>query len=815
MKNATRGPRPNRLWEGLGKDLRIALRGHLRKPGFALLTVLTLGLGMGANTAVFSVVDGVLLRPLPYPEPERIVRVREVAPDGHTMDAAYANFLDWRREADGFAALAAYSAGVSTVLGAERPARARTAWVSADFFATFRVGAAAGRLPAAAEHRLGAPPVAVVSHRFWRSHLGSAPPGERTLDLEGLAAQVVGVLPPGFGFPDDSDVWVPLELWEMTESRTAHNARVVGRLADGATLAAAAAEVDGITAALGAAEPGPYMAVGARLETLLDATAAPVERPLMLLLAAAGLVLLVACTNLASTFLARGTERRHELTVRSALGATPGRLRAQLFVESLALAACGAAVGVGVAALIVRALPRLAPATVPRLAEVALDGRVLVFTGALTVLAALLFGLLPSFQIVSARAAETLRGSARTVGADRRRRRTWRLLVSVQVALAVLLLCGAGLLLRSFWHLLDQGLGFDTRGVVAAEVSLPPSRYAEDAAVGAFWDRALAELAALPGVEAAGLVNHPPLGRWDPTGQMDVEGGPSPTVDAAYRVAGGGYFRALGIPVLAGRTFDARDAAGAADVVVVNRALAELAWPGRDPLGRRMTSGGMDSYWQEERWATVIGVVGDVRHHGAARAPGPEAYFAHRQRPAAIPDATLVLRTAAGSEAAAAASAAAALRRLDPEVPVETARLDALRAGSLADRRFALLLLGAFALLALVLAATGIYGVVAYAVARRRREMGIRMALGATPRQVRNLVVGRSMATVAVGLALGVAASLPLTRVLSGLLYEVRPTDPVTFAGVLVLLGGAGWMASLLPARRATATDPSEALRIE
>lgn len=795
-------------------DLRVAVRGHLRRPGFALVAVATLALGIGANSAVFSLVDGVLLEPLPYADPHRLVQVWEVSVHGRTMNAAWANFEDWQRRGDGFRALAAYTSSRATVLGGERPVRVTTAAVSRDFFPALRVEAAVGRLPAAGEHRPGAPPVVVVSHRFWRGHLGGAERLEELdLNVSGFPLQVVGVLPAGFDFPSGADLWYPVELTEPTPYRTAHNYRVIGRLADGTDVRAARAEVEGITLAVIGDREDEYLARGVEVVPLRDEIAGPVRRPLWLLLGAAGLVLLVACANLASSFLARATGRQRELAVRAALGAGPWRLRLQLFVESLVLALAGAAAGVGLAALLLRALPHLAAEPLPRLDQVGVDGGVVLFTLVVSVLAALLFGLLPAWGVLAAAGeGAALRTGRSTAG--RQGRHAWRALVAVQVALAVLLLAGTGLLLRSLWNLLDEELGFEPRGVLTAELSLPEARYPDDAALGRFHDELLTTLRTLPGVAHAGVVNHPPLGRWDPSGRMSVEGGPEPHVTASYRLVAGDYFRALGIPLLAGRTFDERDRAGAADVVVVNRALAELAWPGEDALGKRMTSGGMDKYWQEERWARVVGVVGDVRHRGPAAAPGPAAYFALRQRPGAAEDVTAVLRGEGGPEALAGA-VRTAVRELDPQVPVEVGTLEDLLSRAVADRRAALLLLGGFAVLALVLAALGIYGVVAYGVARRRRELGIRLALGARRRRLLGQVVGGSMVSVGAGLAVGAAAALTAGRLLAGMLHDVSPQDPVTLAAVLLLLATAAVLASLVPARRATRVDPAETLRAE
>jgi len=806
----------SRLRDALTHDLTVATRRLARRPGVAAAVVVTLALGIGANVAVFSLVDAALLARLPYPDPDRLVQVWEVGHDGGNMRAAWANFEDLHRRSTSFEALAAYAGGIATVLGAERPLRPTLAGVTEGFFRVYGVRPAAGRLPAPAEHRPGAEPVAVVSDRFWRTELGGPgrPLDDHLLEIEGLSVRVVGVLPPGFRVPWDADLWYPAELQEMTPHRSAHNFHVVGRLAEDAGCLAAEAELSGIIASVIGPTDDPYLAVGARLVPLADELAAPVRRPLLLLQGAALLVLLVACANLASTFVARGVERRGELAVRAALGAGRGRLLGQLFTESLGLAVLGAGVGVALAAVILDTVPRLAPLNLPPGVELGLDARALLVALGLSVGAAVLFGLLPALSAVSRAATPLARAGARGTD-DRRRRHVWRGLVAVQVAVAMMLASGAGLLVRSFWRVVSAETGIETAGLVAMSLNLPAGRYPDDPAIAAYHDRLLADLETLPGVERAGLVTHLPLSGSDASGRMEVEGGPAPAVDAVgYRVTGGGYFEALGIPVLAGRTFDERDHAGAAHAVVVNRMLAERAWPGQDPLGKRMTAGGMDRYYADDRWAMVVGVVADVRHRGPAAAPQPEAFFSYRQRPGRAADAVAVVRAAAAPGAVADAVREAA-QRLDPEVPVELTTMDEVASRALADRRFSLLLLGSFALLGLGLATLGIYGVVSYRVARRRREMGIRLALGAEPRRLRNAVVAGSMRTVALGLAAGLAGALALTRLLESLLYEIEPTDPAALAAAALVLAAAALWASAVPARRAARVDPSETLRSE
>jgi putative ABC transport system permease protein len=802
-----------RLVESLAQDLKYTVRSLAKAPLFTLVAVATLALGIGANTATFSVVYGVLLKGLPYPEADRLVAVWERSQQGRDMQAAWPDFADWREQARSFTALAAYSSGDTTVLGADRPLVTHVAAVSQDFFAVFGVAPARGRAPLPEEHRVGAPPVAVVSQAFWRGHLGGdADLSRHRLDVDGASFAVVGVLPAGFSFPAGAEVWVPLESSGVSSSRTAHNHRVVGRLAPGVTVARAQEDLARITAGIVAGEaPDDYLLTGAVVRGLQEEIGRPVRRPLLILLGAAALVLLVACANLAGTFLARGAQRRREMALRRALGASRRRLLRQLFTESLLVALVGAGLGLLACSVLLDALPELAPAALPRLGEVGLDGAVLAFTLAASVATAVLFGLLPALRVAEG-GGEELRGGGRG-SADRTQRRTWSVLVASEVALALVLLVGSGLLVRSFWRLLAVDLGFSPAGVATVDLQVPDSRYPEAKDLAGYYDRLVAALEAEPGVEGAGVVSSLPLAG-APNGRLEIEGGPQPTADATYRVADRGYFRTLGIPLLRGRWFAESDVAGAPHVAVINQAMAAAAWPGEDPIGKRLTGGGMDAFWNQNVWATVVGVVGDVHDRSLAAAPEPGVYFALAQRPGRARYGTVVVK-AKGSLAAIAPGVREAVERVDPEVPVKLGTMAQVVSQSLADRRFALLLLGAFAAVGLLLALVGIYGVVGYAVARRRRELGIRLALGAAPVAVRNLVVRQSMAAVGAGAAVGAAAALALSRLLGSLLYEVGPADPPTFAAMAAILLSAALVASYLPARRTARIDPMETLRAE
>jgi putative ABC transport system permease protein len=523
-------------------------------------------------------------------------------------------------------------------------------------------------------------------------------------------------------------------------------------------------------------------------------------------------VLLVACANLGSAFLARATERRHEMAVRKSLGAGTGRLLAQLFGEGMVVSLLGAAAGLAVGRALLAAVRALAPAGVPGLAGVRLDGTLLVFTLLLSLATAVLFSLLPALSAVGRGVATGALRAGRTGSTGPGERRVWNLLVAAEVALALVLLVGSGLLLRSFWQLSDVETGFSAEGVLTADLHLPASHYPEDPEKAAYYRRLGEHLAALPGVEAAGFINHLPLSGADANGRMEVEGGPEPTTDASYRVATAEYFSALEIPLLAGRLFDGRDDATAPHVVVVNQALAEQAWPGESAVGKRMTGGGMDRFWDQEIWAEVVGVVGNVRHRGLDQPPRPEVYFHTLQRP---PQSVTAVVRAAGTPASVAAAVRRAATDLDDQVPLELAPMEEVMGRSLAQRRFTLLLLAAFAGLALLLTALGVYGVVSLSVSRRRRELGIRLALGARPGRVQRLVLSRAMAAVGLGLLAGLAGALALSRLLASLLFGVSPFDPPTFVAVAALLGAAALAASLVPAHRSSRIEPVEVIRAD
>lgn len=808
-----------KMLDAMMQDLKFAARTLWRSPGFAAVAVLTLALGIGANTAIFSVVDGVLLEPLPYDDSHELVRVHERRQDGGTMSVAWANFVDWRSQNTVFDDLFAYSVNQTTVLGGAEPVSTSVGVVSQEIWDAFGVVPDQGRLTLPDDHRQGAAPVVVVSGSFWRNELAGRPIDDVILELNGVSAAVVGVVPDAFDFPVGARVWVPVELLgPMSQSRTSHNWRVVGRLTDGASVAAAEEQMDGLTRRIVLSEPDAdpdYLATGAVVQPLRDVMVGSARAPLLLLLGAAGLVLLIACTNLASTLLARGANRTRELAVRSSLGAGRGRLVRQLVTESLVLAAGGTLAGIGLGSFLVSLLKKMGPASVPRLEAVSIDGTVLLFAVALAVLTAVLFGLFPAFRLAGRRPVDDLRQGTRG-NALGGRGFAWTLLVGTEVALALVLLVGSGLLVRSFRSALAVDTGFDASDVMTTSVSLSRIEYEDPAAHAAFYDRVVEALENEPGVEAAGVISVIPLGPFFPTGRLELDGDLEKHADAGYVVASSGAFEALDIPLLEGRLFDRTDVAGAPHVAIVSRSFAERYWPNDQAVGRTVTGGGMDNLWEERPFAEVVGVVGDVRFEELTGPPRPTVYFPHTQRPFRIQfGATVVAEASAGDPSQVGPILRSTLLELDPDVPVELATQGEIVGASMAQREFTMLLLAGFSLLALTLAVVGIYGVVSYSVATRTREMGIRIALGADRGGVLELVMRSAMGMVLVGLLAGTLVAYFGARVIEGMLYGVAPGDPLTLLGGAAILAVAGFLASLVPAYWGTRVDPMVTMRAE
>jgi len=819
-RSRDRAVRRARGWESVLYDVRYALRGLARSPGFAAMALGTLALGIGANTAIFSVVNGVLLRPLPYADANDLVFAREwqaQRPGG--MDVAWANFEDWQREATSFDALTAYTRFQTTLLGGEQPVSVSGAGVSAEFWSVFPAVPIQGRLTGLDDHRLGAPPVVVVRENLWRDELGGLPLDRLDLRIAGMDVRVVGVVARDFDYPDGAEIWYPTELNEWGDSRSAHNLDVVGRLAEGVSVERADEELDAITerviALAGVGEDPDYLAEGALVVPLRDSIVGDSRSVLLLLFGAAALVVLAACTNLASTLLARGSARRRELAIRGSLGAAQGRLVRQLMTESFLLSALGAAVGLALAAVLLPMIRSAGAASVPRIDEVVLDGAALAFTAVVAVATALVFGLVPALRMSREEPHEGLREGDRG-SAVALRGGIWRLLVGTEVALALILVVASGLTVRSLRNVLTEDPGFDASDIATAPVALDRVRYTAPAAHARWFETTLDELRASPGVASAGLMSAPPLASV-PNGLVQLDGDMEETGDALYVLAGPGTFEALDVPLLRGRSFDDRDLEGAPHVAIVSRSFVEAYWPDEDPLGRSVTGGGMDNLYADTVFSEVVGVVEDVRFGDLTPPVYPTIYFPYSQRPFRLVygGATLLAESATDEADAVASTLRDVVQRNDRTVPIRLSTLEARVVSSTAERRFLVGVLGGFGLLALLLAAVGIYGVVAWSVARRRREMGIRLALGAAPGRVRTLVLRDAMGMVAGGLVVGAVGAWLSLRVLESQLYAIEPQDPMTFGAGLLVLVAAALSASWIPAHRTTRIDPALTMKAE
>ncbi len=792
-------------------ELRHALRMLARRPGFSLLAIATLALGIGANTAMFTVIHGVLLKPLPYAHPDRIVRLWEQIERGRRAAVSNPNFLDWRDRSRSFDALAAYADGRETILGGSEAVFASVVSVSDGFFRVFAAAPAIGRTFIPEETRANGVPAVVVSRGFWQRVLGANPDlAALRLHVSGVPCRVVGVMPSGFAYPAGAEVWFPKELIEDTTRRTAHNLAVVARLKDGVPLSQAAAEMQTLASVLQREHAGDNDATGVAMAPLREALTGSAREPLLMLWAAVALVLLIACANVASMLLAQGEERRVELAVRSALGAGRGRIVRQLFAENLLLSIVGGACGLLMTSWLVGVLRGIPGVPLPQAEAIAVDRTVLLFTVLLAVVTPMLIGILPALQMSRVNLRDMLAQGGRGA-ASAARARVRSVLVAAEVAVALLLLVGSALLVRSFQNVMAVDAGFEPHGVLAAEMSVPVAKYEDPIKAAAFYEQVLTELRALPGVGAAGAVNQLPLSGIDFGGGFRFEG-ESVVKEAGYRIASDGYFESLGVALRRGRLFDDDDRAGRPPVALVNEAFVRQHLAGQDPLGRRFAFLGMD---RVNPMLTIVGVVADVRHRGLAKQPAPEVFLAYRQQPFRTRWTMNVVVKAQQAELVETLTSAVRerVRAVDVDVPVRFRTLDDMLAMSVADRRFTLLVLTAFAIIALVLAAAGIYGVLAYAVSRRTQEIGIRMALGAEPRAVVRLLLRSGLGPVAAGVVFGVAGALAATRALTAFLFGVAPHDPLALASAVAVLSTAAVLGAFIPARRAVKVDPLIALR--
>ncbi len=825
--------------ETLIKDVRYGVRSLLKRPGLTALAIITLALGIGASTAIFSVVDGVLLRPLPYPNAEQIVQLREVNTRGTRIPFTEPNFRDLKARAHSFQGIAQYSGQLTTVIGGSEPVRAQTLAVSADFFNILGVKPILGRTFTGDESKPGGPPVAVVSYGFWQRLLGGRTDLSGTsLRVMDQSVSVVGVMPAGLGFPQNAEIWLPRELFPQQTSRSAHNWAVVARLNRDTSVEKAYAEVSALGKQFKQENGKDMDAVDFAVVPQQEYMVGNVRSALLMIFAAVGLLLLVACANVVNLLLAQVTARQREFSVRSALGATRGRLARQFITENLLLALTAGGLGVLLSYWGISVILSLNERNLPRATEIGVNGRAIAFTVGLSVVIAIVLGLVPLLRF-STRDLETSLREAGTGIPGFAGQHSRNLLVVGQMALTLILLVGAGLLGKSFYRLLQIDPGFHTESAVAMELSLPSpkedeERYkkllesynrllehgeapgditkfnADEERQRLFQQQVIERLGATPGVVAVGTINYLPLSGGGPDGTFLINNNPARKGNAEYRLASGGYFAAMGIPVLRGRVFDQTDLVNSPNAAVVSQSFVKKYWANEEPIGQTIQFGNMDG---DLRLLHVVGVVGDVHDYGVDVAVGPTVYGNALQR---LPSSSWTVVTRAHVDPGTLVPVMReTVRSLDSQLPLKFRTLDQVFSSSLDQRRFSLVIFGVFGVVALLLAAMGIYGVTAYAVTQRTREIGIRMALGAQIGDVLKLVLRYAMSLVVIGAIVGLAGAYAITRVMSSLLFQVTPTDLATFIAIPLILLLVALLASFMPALRATKVDPLITLKAE
>lgn len=812
----------------LGRDLRYAIRTLLKSPGFAASAIGVLALGIGANAAIFSVVNAVLLRPMPFPDPDRLVKIYHVPPAQSMpgmklFGVSPANYLDWRAQGSSFDGMAAYQARTFAMTGLDRPEVVTGAIVGADFFPILRVNAEMGRVFHESDDRPGQAHVAVISHRLWETHFGSSPTAlGGTLILNEQPYTIIGVAPASIHFvawdATSGDVWIPLGWDEQTRAaRNNHFLRVLARLKRGVTITKAQAEMDAISHRLADAYPTDDRDWGATVMSLRGELVDDIRMPLLVLLGAVAFVLLIACANVANLITARNLGRAKEFALRAALGASRGRMLQQLLSESLILSVAGGVAGIVLASAVMPTLTKYVSERFP-IAEIPLDRLVLMFTFAISLVTGLIAGVIPAWRGSNADVNDALKQGSRSA-TERGGRFTRGVLAAVEVALSLMLLAGAGLMIRSLWVLLGVDPGFDPTNVLTMEVSSSTKGLKDAIETLPRFERVLDRVRAVPGVESAGLIDSLPMvgGSFEP---FTIEGRPAalysqqPSVQVA--IVSLDYFRTMRIPVLRGRDFNKFDVIGQPRVVLISESMARQFWPGENPIGKHLTLS-----FQPDKSCEIVGIVGDVKQEALdATGPAPTLYRAEEQLSfdAAHMNGvslSLAVRTAGRPENSIGAIKSA-IEKLDPTQPVRKIRtMQEIVDESTSERRMSRLLLSTFAGLALVLAAFGLYSVLAYSIRRRNREIGIRMALGADARDVLRIVAMESLRPVGAGMLVGLVGSLALSRLIATLIYGIKPTDPLTFVAVAVVLGVVAMAASIVPALRATGVDPLQVLREE
>jgi len=829
VKEQVRDRRIGNWLRSVLSDCRYGLRQLRKSSGATTVMVFTLALAIGAATAIFSVVYGVLLRPLPYTDASRIMAVFEVNAKGTWSRVADPNFDDFRDQNRSFQAIAKYADNAASVSGTSQPTRTTIAGVSADFLKVFGIQPILGRDFSAGDAKKGADPTVLVSYGYWRQYLGSSPDlGQSHLKIDGAVYSVIGVLPAGFHFPQDVDLWLPADLDGENPSRTSHNYSAVGRLRDGVTVEQANADISAIARRihLASSEQNDYLLKDGIVVPLQDSITGKARPALLVLLGAVGFLLLVACANVANLLLAQASVRERELAIRSALGAARGRLIRQFLTEAFLLSLAGGSLGVLGAFWGVSGLIALAPQNLPRLDSVSINIPVLVFALLLTAAVAAGLGTFTAARATSGDLRKGLVEGGRGQAGSQGGQRVGRVIVAAQIAITLVLVVGAGLFGRSLVKVLEVNPGFRVDKIVTMDVSLPwvddPKAKAGQAI---FFSNLIDRLKQIPGVRKIGATSGLPMDGGLPDGMflLMTQNEIPKTLDgfdhlfqqkerlgiADFGVATGGYFQVLGIPLIRGRIFDDRDGPDSPQVAVISESLASDRWPKQDPIGHTIEFGNMDG---DLRLLTIVGIVGDTHEYGLDAPARPTVYVDLFQRPRAAITLTMLSDADTGAVAAAARGI---LQDLNPEVPTRFRTFSQVYSASLGSRRFNVILIGFFGITALLLATAGVFGVMAYSVSRRTREIGLRVALGASSSDVLRMILGQGLRTIFIGVAIGIVGSLALTRTVESLLFGVTATDPLTFGGVTLLIVGAALLACFIPARRATKVVPIVALRYE
>lgn len=792
--------------QGFTSDLRHSIRTLATRPGFTFTAILTLALGIGSSTAIFTVVNSVLLRPLPFPEPNRLVQLWEISDKGDRMAVPEANFLDWKQAARSFESMAMFNSNTTSILGGNEPVRAHVSAVSQGFFDVMGVQPMLGRPLASDDARPGSQPVVVVSFGFWQRVLGASDRlDQRNLSFLNKTFSIVAVMPAGFGFPAATDLWVAQEIFgAVNPSRSAHNWRIIARLKPEISVVGATAELRAIARRIHE-EYRDVTAVDAAAVPLHEQLTQKVRTALHVLLGAVLILLFIACANVSSLLLAQSAARQKELAVRSALGASRGALVRLFLTQSLMLVGLGALLGVPLAATGVQWLLALNSGNFPRLDEIRVDGWVLGFAILLSVLVGIVVGVVPALRASRSNLDDMLKQAAVSVTRSIHHRRTRSALLVAQVAMTIMLLVGAGLLARSFLRILEVDLGFQTESRLAIDLLLPDVQ--DDSArsrMASLYQQLIERISSLPGVKAVGGAKDLPLTGYDPNGRFTIEGGKdSRDYWPNYRVVARGYFEAMGIPLLRGRLFDSRDGALTPQVALISQAVAMRVWPGENPIGNRINYANMDG---DPKFMTIVGIVGDVRVAGPERPVLGEVYVHYLQRGVSNSFSIVVHHT--NQTASLTPAIKSMIQSLDSDATVRFRTLDQITSTYFADRRFNLTLLSVLGGAALLLALAGVYGLTAYSVAQRTKEIGIRMALGARPGRVVRMFVADGSILVSAGIVTGILGSLVAARMLSTLLYQISPADPFAYAVVALSMFAISILAAYFPARSATKVDP-------